>query len=71
MAMLDLSATEDDDSVYTWERVTPADPDHMPATQRLMHVLADRTAWKAALTSARLRAEESPPDSSAMPRRAA
>ena len=24
---------------YTWERVTPADPDHMPPTQRLMHVL--------------------------------
>jgi hypothetical protein len=28
MAMLDLPAV--DDQQYTWERVTPADPDHMP-----------------------------------------
>ncbi len=57
ITMLDLPATEYDSSGYKWERVTPADPDHMPPTQRLMHVLADRTAWKSALAEARRRAE--------------
>ena len=52
MAMLDLPADETDGS-YRWQRVTPADPDHMPLVQRLMHVLADRAAWQAALTAAR------------------
>jgi hypothetical protein len=56
MAMLDLPAT--DSTKYKWERVTPADPDHMPSTQRLMHVLADRAAWQAALAEARRRAED-------------
>jgi len=56
MAMLDLPAT--DGTTYKWERVTPADPDHMPPVQRLMHVLADRTAWQAALAEARRRAED-------------
>jgi len=56
MAMLDLPAT--DGTKYKWERVTPADPDHTPPTQRLMHVLADRTAWQAALAEARRRAED-------------
>jgi hypothetical protein len=63
MAMLDLPATEDD-GAYTWERVTLADADHMPVTQRLMHVLADRTNWNAALAEARRKAEVSPPDRS-------
>ena len=50
MAMLGLDpATEPDPGTYRWERVTPADPDHMPPTQRLMHVLADRTEWNVAL----------------------
>jgi len=56
MAMLDLPATES--TKYKWERVTPADPDHMPPVQRLMHVLADRADWKAALAEARRRAED-------------
>ena len=47
MAMLDLPAT-DESTPYQWERVTPDEPDHMPLTQRLMHVLADRTADAAA-----------------------
>jgi hypothetical protein len=71
MAMLDLPAIEEGSSAYTWERVTPADADHMPATQRLMHVLADRTAWKAALTLARQQVEADPPDLSAVDGRAA
>jgi hypothetical protein len=55
-AMLDLPAT--DGTEYKWKRVTPADPDHMPPVQRLMHVLKDRADWKAALAEARRRAED-------------
>ena len=62
MAMLGLDpATEPDPGTYRWERVTPADPDHMPPTQRLMHVLADRTEWNVALTRARRQAGTDPP----------
>jgi hypothetical protein len=43
---------------YTWERVTPADPDHLPPDRRLLHVVADRARWQAALTEARRRAQE-------------
>src|ERR1039457_4710250 len=56
MAMLGLPAV--DDQRYTWDRVTSADPDHMPAAQCLLHVLADRARWQAALTEARRRAQE-------------
>ena len=38
--------------------VTPSDPDHLPADQRLLHVVADRARWQAALTEARRRAQE-------------
>jgi hypothetical protein len=51
---LGLSAT--DPARYSWEPVTPADPDHMPLAQRLLHVLADRQHWQAALNQARARA---------------
>ena len=37
---------------YTRERVTPADPDHMPPAQRLLHILTDRARWHAALAEA-------------------
>ena len=56
IAMLDRPATEPQD--FTWERVTPADPDHMPPTQRLLHVLKDRSTWNAALADARRRGED-------------
>ena len=56
LAMLGLPAT--DPAQYRWERVTPADPDHMPLTRRLLHVLTDRTRWQAALTEARRRARD-------------
>jgi hypothetical protein len=49
---------------YTWEPVTPGDPDHMPPAQRMLHVVADRQRWHAALAEARRRAN-SPPDLSA------
>jgi len=70
MAMLGLSATEDD-GTYRWERVTPADPDHMAPVQRLMHVLADRVSWQAALTEARRKADQATCELSATPGRAA
>jgi len=54
LAMLGISAA--DASRYTWEPVTPGDPDHMPPAQRLLHVVADRQRWHAALTQARARA---------------
>ena len=54
MATLGLSAA--DPARYTWEPVTPGDPDHMPRAQRLLHVVADRQKWHAALTEARARA---------------
>jgi hypothetical protein len=70
MAMLDLPADEDG-GAYKWQRVTPADPDHMPPVQRLMHVLADRAAWQAALVAARRKADDLEADLSATGRAAA
>jgi hypothetical protein len=70
MAMLDLDQL-DDTATYKWERVAPSDPDHMPTTQRLMHVLADRAAWNTALALAHRKAEVSPVDHSATDGRAA
>ena len=70
MAMLDLPADEDA-GTYKWQRVTPADPDHMPPLQRLMHVLADRSAWRSALVAARSKYHDQPPDLSATDGRAA
>jgi len=54
---LGLPATDPDR--YTWEPVSPGDPDHMPNAQRLLHVVADRQRWHAALTLARARASGS------------
>jgi hypothetical protein len=73
LAMLELPATDDteDGKRYLWERVTPADPDHMPATQRLMHVLADRTEWQAALAQAQRKANDLTPALSTTDGRAA
>ncbi len=68
-AMLDLPATED--VIYKWERVTPADPDHMPPTQRLLHVLTDRVRWTTALAEARRRAEAATGTNSATAKEAA
>jgi hypothetical protein len=45
-----------DPARYTWAQVTPGDPDYLPLEQRLLHVVADRARWKAALTEARRRA---------------
>jgi hypothetical protein len=64
-----LGIPEPDPARYTWEPVTPGDPDHMPPAQRLLHVVADRQRWHAALTEARRRAN-SPPNRSATGRAA-
>ena len=51
---LGISAT--DPARYRWEPVSPGDPDYMPNAQRLLHVVADRQRWQAALAEARRRA---------------
>jgi hypothetical protein len=56
-----LGIPDPDTTRYTWAPVTPGDPDHMPPAQRLLHVVADRQRWHAALTEARRRAN-APPD---------
>ena len=60
-----------DPARYRWAQVTPADPDYLPPEQRLLHVVADRARWKAALTEARRRAGPPAADLSATDRRAA
>jgi hypothetical protein len=48
----------DDTGRFRWERVSPADQDFMSHGRRMLHVLADRARWRAALAEARRRAEE-------------
>jgi hypothetical protein len=57
MAMLDLPAA-DNAGDFRWERVTPGEPDYLPAIHRLLHVLADRSRWREALTEAKRRADD-------------
>jgi Replication initiator protein, pSAM2 len=40
---------------YSWAQVAPADPDYLPPEQRLLHVVAERARWKAAIDEARRR----------------
>jgi hypothetical protein len=47
-----------DPARYTWHVVTPSDRDYLPPDKRLLHVVADRARWKAALTEARRKAQE-------------
>ena len=51
---LGVSAT--DPARYAWEAVAPGDPDHMDHARRLLHAVADRARWQAALNEARRRA---------------
>ncbi len=53
---LDISAT--DPARYAWEAVAPTDPDHMDHARRLLHAVADRARWQAALGEARRRARD-------------
>ena len=54
MAALGVSAT--DPARYSWEPVTPGDPDHMEHARRLLHAVADRARWQAALKEAKRKA---------------
>jgi hypothetical protein len=51
---LGVSAT--DPARYRWELVAPGDPDHMDRARRLLHAVADRARWQAALVEAKRRA---------------
>ena len=55
-----LGIPEPDPARYTWTPVRPGDPDHMPPGQRLLHILADRQRWHAALADARAKATGPP-----------
>jgi hypothetical protein len=54
LSTLGVSAT--DPARYAWELVAPGDPDHMDHARRLLHAVADRARWQAALNEARRRA---------------
>jgi hypothetical protein len=54
--MLGLEAP--DAARYTWHVVTTSDDDYLPPDKRLLHVVADRTRWQAALDEARRRARD-------------
>jgi hypothetical protein len=54
LSALDVSAT--DPARYAWELVAPGDPDHMDHARRLLHAVADRARWQAALNEARRKA---------------
>ena len=54
LGTLGVSAT--DPARYAWEPVAPADPDYMDHARRLLHAVADRARWQAALNEARRRA---------------
>ena len=47
----------------TWEPVAPGDPDHLDYARRLLHAVADRARWQAALAEARRKAETKEEDS--------
>jgi hypothetical protein len=47
-----------DPARYTWHVVTPSDHDYLPPDKRLLHVVAERNRWQAALTEARRKAQE-------------
>jgi hypothetical protein len=54
LSALGVSAT--DPARYRWEPVAPDDPDHLDRARRLLHAVADRARWQAALREARRRA---------------
>jgi len=65
-----LGVSAADPARYAWEPVAPTDPDHMEHTRRLLHAVADRARWQAALAEARRRAQEATGDFSATGRAA-
>ena len=61
LALATLGIPAADPARYTWEPVTPGDPDHMPPAQRLLHVVADRQRWHAALDRSQTTSQRTPP----------
>jgi hypothetical protein len=57
LSTLGISAT--DPTPYAWEVVAPGDPDHLDYPRRVLHAVADRARWQAALAEARRRAATS------------
>ena len=51
-----LGKTATDPARYSWLPVAPGDPDYMEQARRLLHVVADRQHWQAALADARRKA---------------
>ena len=51
-----LGASATDPARCAWEVVAPTDPDQMDHARRLLHAVADRARWRAALNEARQRA---------------
>jgi hypothetical protein len=66
-----LGQAATDPARYSWETVNPGDPDHMEHARRLLHVVADRQHWHAALAEARRRAALPPSSDPPMTGRAA
>jgi hypothetical protein len=54
LSTLGVSAT--DLGRYDWELVQPGGPDYMEYARRLLHAVADRARWQAALNEARRKA---------------
>jgi hypothetical protein len=69
LSALGVSAT--DPARYRWELVEPGDPDHMDHARRLLHAVADRARWQAALAEARRRAHHATDQPSETAREAA
>jgi hypothetical protein len=47
-----------DPARYTWHVVTPDEPDYLSPDKRLLHVVADRNRWQAALAEARRKTQD-------------
>jgi hypothetical protein len=62
LSTLGISAT--DPTRYAWELVAPGDPDHLDYARRMLHAVADRARWQAALTAAQRKAWETTGDPS-------
>lgn len=61
----------DDPGRYRCKPVTPADADFMTHGRRMLHVLADRARWQAALAEARRKARVATGNDSATAKEAA
>ena len=54
-----LGVPATDPARYAWEPVAPGNPDHLDHARRMLHAVADRARWQAALTEAQMPSPES------------